>query len=92
MLAEDKSASVEARVSVFAGLVGELHPDVAVSYQDVSGAGGDPGPGGVLIPSCSSSRLAGDYGESQLTRADIDRIRRTAKRLREDATQPPTVR
>jgi hypothetical protein len=90
-VAEDTSASVEARVSAFAVLVGELRRDALVTYHDVSGVGGYPGPGGVPMANCGGGNST-DTGESQLTRADVDRIRRTAKKLRVDATQPTSVR
>jgi hypothetical protein len=88
-VAQDNSASVEARVSALAVLTGELHRDMMVSYHAVAG-GLDPA--GMPVNGCSSGRLAGDYGPSQLTHADVERVRQVAWALRRNKAEPPDVR
>lgn len=88
-VAQDASASKEARVTALLALVKERHPRMVTDYQHVAGGLDQYG---MPRNGCFAGRIADDPGPSQMSRGDVERILAMARTLSRDKTQPADVR
>jgi hypothetical protein len=88
-VAQDRSASMEARGAALFALTRVTHPDVSVDYQGIM-SGVDRW--GLPTKSCFNGHIAGRSSPSAISPADVSRVEQIASALHRDTTQPSGVR
>jgi hypothetical protein len=88
-VAQDDSASTQARVWALLAFVQERYREMVADYEHVAGGFDEIG-----LPrnGCFVGWVAGDHGASHLSRSDVERVLTVASALYKDKTQPADVR
>jgi hypothetical protein len=88
-VAQDRSASIPARVNALLALTRETHPRAAADYRSIIGR---LDADGASTRTCFTGDLAGDTSPTQLSQTDMQRVRQVGWGLYRDKTQPLDVR